>query len=66
MVKSNTTLDELYTYIQIAFEWEDCHLHRFSIFGDDYSSLRRCVKGSHGIRRIRDGCWIPTTPVFGC
>ncbi|MBM7846643.1 plasmid pRiA4b ORF-3 family protein, partial [Herpetosiphon giganteus] len=35
MVTSDTTLTQLHTYLQIAFGWEDYHLHEFRLHGEE-------------------------------
>jgi len=36
LVSSETSVAQLHTYIQIAFDWRSEHLHRFHIQGKDY------------------------------
>ena len=36
LVRSDTTIADLHSTIQIAFGWTDSHLHRFVIYGKDY------------------------------
>ena len=35
VVTSDTTLAQLHTYLQIAFGWEDYHLHEFRLHGEE-------------------------------
>lgn len=36
LVPSTCTLAQLHAAIQAAFGWKDCHLHTFTIYGEDY------------------------------
>jgi hypothetical protein len=36
LVRSDTTIADLHSIPQIAFDWTDAHLHRFVIYGKDY------------------------------
>jgi hypothetical protein len=36
LVPASYSLAKLHQVIQAAFGWEDCHLHRFRIHGEDY------------------------------
>ena len=36
LVPSTCTLAQLHAAIQAAFGWKDCHLHAFTIYGEDY------------------------------
>jgi Plasmid pRiA4b ORF-3-like protein len=40
LVRSDSTLAQLYDVIQILFDWSDAHLHRFRIHGRDYGISR--------------------------
>ena len=35
-LRSDLTLDRVHEVLQVAFEWTDSHLHRFSIGGDPF------------------------------
>ena len=37
MVPVNRTFSKLHQILQAAFEWQDCHLHEFYIYGDSAS-----------------------------
>ena len=39
LVMNSTTLDELHTIIQNAFEWDNAHLHEFEISGLSYGPM---------------------------
>jgi hypothetical protein len=47
-VPATTTLEQLHTVLQIAFDWSDDHLHEFEIV--DEARGRRVVKGAAGRR----------------
>ena len=38
LVRSDTTLGQLHTMLQIVFDWSNEYLHHFRIFGKDYGS----------------------------
>ena len=40
LVRSDSSLGDLHTIIQIAFGWSDTHLHRFRIHGRNYGISR--------------------------
>lgn len=40
LVRSDTSLGQLHTILQIAMGWEDIHLHRFRIYGKEYGIYR--------------------------
>ena len=40
MVSSDTTIAQLHEVLQVAFGWEDMHLHRFEIRGREYGLSR--------------------------
>lgn len=45
-LRSNLTLDILHQVLQVAFDWTDSHLHRFSLGGgafDDHSQVFLCA-----------------------
>ncbi len=39
-VASDTTIAQLHSILQIAMGWEDLHLHRFRIYGQEYGIYR--------------------------
>ena len=40
LVKSDTTIAQMHSILQIAMGWEDLHLHLFRIHGKDYGIYR--------------------------
>lgn len=52
LVRSDTTLAELHTILQVAFGWDDVHLHRFKVHGREYDYLdgNRVRIGDLGLR----------------
>src|SRR5271168_249067 len=40
LVPSDTTIAQLHEVLQVAFGWEDMHLHRFEIRGREYGLSR--------------------------
>ena len=40
LVPSDTTIAQLHDVLQVAFGWEDMHLHRFEIRGREYGLSR--------------------------
>ena len=40
LVPSDTTIAQLHGVLQVAFGWEDMHLHRFEIRGREYGLSR--------------------------
>ena len=40
LVRSDTTIAQLHEILQVAFGWEDIHLHRFQIHGREYGLNR--------------------------
>jgi hypothetical protein len=41
MVRSDSSVSQLHEMLQVAFGWEDMHLHRFEIRGREYG-VNRC------------------------
>ena len=41
LLRSDSTLANLHYVLQTAFDWEDYHLHRFSIRGEEYGLMAR-------------------------
>ena len=39
LVRSDTTLADLHTVLQVAFAWDGSHLHRFKVQGREYEGL---------------------------
>ena len=39
LVRSDATLVDLHAVLQVAFSWDDYHLHRFKIHGREYEGL---------------------------
>lgn len=37
LVRSDVSLGTLHDVLQAAFEWEDCHLHQFTVGAEDYA-----------------------------
>jgi hypothetical protein len=40
LVPSDTSVAQLHEVLQVAFDWEDMHLHRFEIRGREYGLSR--------------------------
>jgi hypothetical protein len=49
LVRSDTTLAQLHTLLQIAMGWSDDYLHQFRMHGKDY-----CIPRAHGLEYYRD------------
>lgn len=49
LVRSDTTLAQLHSVLQIAMGWSDDYLHQFRIHGKDY-----CIPRMHGVEYYRD------------
>lgn len=58
VVTSETTLAQLHTYLQIAFEWGDYHLHEFQLHGavcdDDMRLDQLYLQSGYGLDYIYD------------
>ena len=54
LVRSDSTVAELHEVLQIAFGWEDVHLHRFEIRGRQYGVYRDGgVAFDRDVRKVR-------------
>jgi hypothetical protein len=53
LVRSDCTLAELHTVLQIGFDWTDFHLHRFRIRKKDYAVPRLGGLACHDAREIK-------------
>jgi len=55
LVRSDTTLAQLHTMLQIIFDWSNEYLHHFHVFGKDYGSnsadTRHVTLSTFGFRR---------------
>src|SRR5258708_38450962 len=52
-VRRDSSLATLHELLQIAFDWSDCHLHRFVIRGKEYGlSLMGCTTFAADARKV--------------
>lgn len=42
LVQPRLTLGQLHDILQIVMDWEDCHLHRFTVQGQTFSDAETC------------------------
>nr|WP_239584083.1 plasmid pRiA4b ORF-3 family protein [Herpetosiphon giganteus] len=69
VVTSETTLAHLHTYLQIAFEWDDYHLHEFRLHGapcDDAMRLDQLyLQSGYGLEYVYDfgDYWVHTIEI---
>ena len=69
VVTSNTTLAQLHTYLQIAFEWDDYHLHEFRLHGavcdDDMRLDQLYLQSGYGLEYVYDfgDYWVHTIEI---
>ncbi|CAM3276451.1 plasmid pRiA4b ORF-3 family protein [Filibacter tadaridae] len=45
VVPVNKTFDQLHQIIQTAFGWQDCHLHDFHVYGNEFNSESNLTEG---------------------
>src|SRR5258708_6529426 len=55
LVRSDSTLADLHYIIQIAMNWSNFYLHRFTIYGKYFAVLRRGVVEAHSADNMRLG-----------
>src|SRR5215475_3732833 len=53
LVRSDSTLADLHYIIQIAMNWSNVYLHRFTIHGKHFAVLRRGVVEAHSADDMR-------------
>ncbi len=53
VVRSDSTLADLHYIIQIAMNWSNFYLHRFTLYGKYFAVLRRGVAEAHSADNIR-------------
>lgn len=69
VVTSETTLAQLHTYLQIAFEWGDYHLHEFQLHGatcdDDMRLDQLYLQSGYGLDYVYDfgDYWVHTIEI---
>jgi hypothetical protein len=53
LLRSDSTLADLHYVIQIAMNWSNLYLHRFTIYGKYFAILRRGVAEAHSADDVR-------------